>query len=191
MRSIKSILAAIAGVAMLAVPITASAAGHHRNARDRAHYAESAPARRSFNVRNFAPARAFAPRAAEGRRFRRFGRDDDAFGGYTNYGYSNYGYTPPAPVYVPPAPEVNYAAPYYGSNCTAAQRAINIARHDRNTGHPAAANDVLRNHSQALASCPQVGGMAAYGNYGYGAQAYPYGYGAPSAIAPLLQYFVR
>jgi hypothetical protein len=209
MKSTKGLIAAILGVAMLAAPITAAAADHHRTAGANARAAASAP--RSNNIHNFASARSSAAsgslasrvfntnrgtRAASWSRHRDF---DDRGSFAANSGvvpiYPSYGYTNSAPMagYVAPAPEVGFAAPGYGSPCTTAQRAINIARHDRRTGHPAAANDVLRNNSQALASCPEANGLPAYGSYGYNApyQASPYGYGASTMLAPLLQNFIR
>lgn len=197
MRSIKGLIVAMAGVAMLAVPITASAANSYRAARDGARY--TARVQRSFNSHNFTSNRTFAPRASAERNFarstagwanRNFAeRDRIDHDGGAHGAYQSYGYVPPAPVYAAPAPALGYAAPY--NACSEAQRAINIARHDRNTGHPAAARDVLRNHSRALAACPQAGGLAAYGKYGYGSPAYPYSYGASPLIAPLLQNFIR
>jgi hypothetical protein len=208
MRSTNSLIAAILGVAMLATPVAAAAAEHHRGDRNSARAAASAP--HSFNFHNSAPAgplaatRAFAPRAYRGNRGERSvnWRHDRNFA-YNNLPatnavvpiYPSYGYTNSVPMagYVAPAPMVGYAAPEYGSPCVVAQRAIKIARHDRRTGHPAAANDVLRNNSQALASCPQVSGLSANGSYGYNAayQASPYGYGSSTMLAPLLQNFVR
>jgi hypothetical protein len=210
MRSTKTLMAAMLGLAMLAAPITAAAAEHHHGARNYARAAASVP--HAFNFRNFASARTFAPahsvappvfntnrgaRSAEWRQHRDFDDDDDNFAGnrgvvpvYPSYGYAN---PQPAIGYVAPAPAVGYATPSYGSPCVVAQRAIKIARHDRRTGHPAAANDVLRNNAQALASCPGIAGLPAYGSYGYSAPyaASPYGYGASTMLAPLLQNFIR
>jgi hypothetical protein len=211
MRSTKSLIAAILGVAMLATPITASAAEHHRARVNVARAAAIAP--RSLSVRNTAPARSFAatrwfaPRAfvnnrAERLFARRQYRNFNAAPVYAGNGvvtpvYPSYGYSNVAPVpavgYMAPAPTVGYTQPYYGSSCAAAERAVKIAQHDRKTGHPAAANDVLRNHSRELASCQGIGALPAYGSYGYNAPyaASPYGYGTTTMIAPLLQSFVR
>ncbi len=228
MRSTKSLFAAIVGVAMLATPITAAAAKHHHGTGNHARAAASTP--RSFNHRNsarassFAPAPYFAPRAFANNRGARsaawnqrrdFDADDNfsgnggAFRAYPSYGYNSYGYNN-----VVPAPAVGYMTPNYGSSCAAAQHAMNIARHDQRTGHPAAARDVLRNSSRALASCPGIGGMPANYSYGYNApyqgynapyqgynapyqgynapyQASPYGNGASTMLAPLLQNFIH
>jgi hypothetical protein len=211
MMSSKSLAAAILGLAMLATPITAAASEHHRAARNTARTAASAP--RTFNFHNSAPARivapasSFAPRVGTSNRSAQAAgwhqhRDFDDRGNFAGNGgvvpvYPAYGYTnlAPAPAvgYLTPAPTLGYAAPTYGSSCAAAQRAIKIARHDRRTGHPAAANDVLRNNAQALANCPEIGGLPAYSSYGYNAplQASPYGYGASTMLAPLLQNFIR
>jgi hypothetical protein len=172
MKTNRGLIAAIAGVAMLAVPITASAANRNRGEHTGALSAAPSSALHSSTLRNFASNRTFTPRAEEGRGLERsaaawanrnFAAHEQlerAGGALTPY--PNYGSLPAAPVFVPPA--VGYAAPY--NACAEAQRAINIAHHDRNTGHPAAANDVLRNHSNALASCPQVSDVRAYGSYG-------------------------
>jgi hypothetical protein len=202
MRSTKSLIAAILGVAMLATPFTASAAEHHRARVNVARAAAFAP--RSFSVRNSTPARSFAaacsfaPRAFTSNRVersfaRRQYRNYNAAPVFAGYGavtpvYPSYGYSN-----VAPAPAVGYTQPYYGSSCAAAQRAVRIAQRDRRTGHPAAANDVMRNNSRALASCQGIGTLPTYGSYGYNApfQASPYGYGASTMIAPLLQSFVR
>jgi hypothetical protein len=204
MRSTKSLIAAIMGVAMLAMPITAAAAEHHRDAVHVARAAAFAP--RSFRVRNSTPARsfaatrAFAPRAFANDRFARSSnwrqyRAYNAGNGVVTPVYPSYGYSNPLPVpavgYLAPAPAVGYADPNYGSPCVAAQRAIKIAHHDRRTGHPAAANDVLRNNSRALASCPQANSLTAYNAYGLPQQAYPYSYGTGSVVAPLLQNLIR
>jgi hypothetical protein len=211
MRSTKSFMVVILGLAMLAAPITASAAEHHHGARNRAHAAVAAT--RSFKFHNSVPARSvtparwFAPRVVSNNRIAQASAwhqhrdfdDDDNFarnGGVVPV-YPCYGYTKPTPApvagYLALAPALGYASPNYGSPCAAAQRAIKIARHDRRTGHPAAATDVLRNNSRALASCPGVAALPAYGSYGYNAplQGSPSGYGASTMLAPLLQNFVR
>ncbi len=130
---------------------------------------------------------------------------------YRNYGY-NSGYA--APVYAAPAYS---AAPYgggyaTGNGCGAAQRVMNTYYRDRNTGHPAAAYDLLRQNQWATRSgCATgasvgsgfLGGLGSLGGYGggyRGAPAYNSGYngggygqsyGGGSMLTPLIQQFVR
>jgi Ni/Co efflux regulator RcnB len=209
MKSKLSLMTALVGLAMLATPLTAAAKDHGREARN---YSHAAPVARTFapavvnrhEVRNggngmWMP----APRAIARHEWHEdrhewkhgWGDADD----YRNYGGGYGGYNP-APVYAAPV----YAAPVYsgyggyGRNCLNAQRVMNTYWRDRNTGHPAAAYDLLRQNQWAFhsgcASGAPVGnrllggftgyGTPAYGNYG----GYGQPYGGSSLLGPLLQY---
>jgi hypothetical protein len=147
---------------------------------------------------------------------RGWGDADDDDDDYQGYGYGNPGYVA-APVYAAPAYQV--AAPYYGggyagvNGCRKAQSIVTNYYKDRNTGHPAAAADMLRKNQWAFRSgcaggAPYngglLGGLGALGGYG-GAPAYPnyggynggynsgyYGqpYGGTSMLAPLIHQFI-
>ena len=217
MKSKRSLMMVLVGLAMLATPIAAAAKDHGRY--DNSHAARVS---RSFNApaRNFTPAvanrsipisRMPAPAAVTRRELRHEWRGANA---YRNYGYGNRGYYP-APVYTAPV----YAAPGYqgygsgyggGQNCRRAQSIVNNYYRDRSTGHPAAAYDLLRQNrwafnSGCVSGAPMgggllgglggLGGVPAYNNYGgnyggYGGYNGGYGqpYGGTSMLAPLLQY---
>ena len=103
-----------------------------------------------------------------------------------------------------------YQGGYGSAACVEAQRLQQQVRRDRATGHPAAANDVLRKMARMERACggaPVGGGLLgglrglgglnglggpAYNNYGYnGGYNQPYynnGYG--STLAPLIQQFL-
>ena len=222
MKSKRSLMTVLVGLAMLAAPITAAAYDNNHRAHNDSHAAHVS---RSFN----APARSFAaPRnnvapAVTRREFRnnavaanrdwRANRSWADANAYRNYGqnYGNPGYYP-APVYTAPGYMVpGYGAGYGGGqNCARAQRIINDYYRDRNTGHPAAASDLLaRNqwafHSGCGGAAPYAGGLLgglggvpAYNNsggYGQPYSGYNGGYGQPygsgSMLAPLIQQFVR
>ena len=77
------------------------------------------------------------------------------------YPRAYYAPRPAVPVYPAPAyaaPGYGYAAPFGGAGCNEA-RLQNVYRHDRRTGHSAAANDVARR----MRNC----GGAVYGQNGY------------------------
>ena len=101
--------------------------------------------------------------------------------------------------------------PAYADPCRHARGVIINYYRDRNTGHPAAAYDLLRNnqwafHSGCSAGTPYaggglfnrfggLGGGPAYG-YGYNGYNQPYGgygrpYGGGSILTPFLGQFVR
>lgn len=219
------------GLAMLATPITAAAYdynyAHNSSHPSRASHSFAAPARSFASARNVRAAvtrnqfrnNAFAAAPGRGSEANRtWGTADE----YRNYGrnYARPGYYA-APAYPVAAPYA--AAPYYGggggygggygyvSPCGHAQGIMNIINHDRATGHPAAAYDVLRQNQGLLQSCggggvPATGGLfsgfggyggaPAYGNYGGGYNSgYNGGYGQPyggsSILGPLIQQFVR
>ncbi|HYL60638.1 MAG TPA: hypothetical protein VEU51_17365 [Candidatus Acidoferrales bacterium] len=130
------------------------------------------------------------------------GDDCRAAGGYQGGYYPNYGYN-----------GGGYQGGYGSGACIEAQRLQQQVRRDRATGHPAAANDVLRKMARMERACggaPVGGGLLgglrglgglnglggpAYNNYGYnsgynGGYNQPYynnGYG--STLAPLIQQF--
>ena len=105
--------------------------------------------------------------------------------------YPGYGYAPQAVVpAVPGAPVYSapysggYVAPYGGGyaagRCGNLTKLEDVYRHDRNTGHPAAANDVVRRMQTAESRC---GGVAMpLSNYAYGRNG--------SVFAPLLGNFL-
>jgi hypothetical protein len=220
MKSKRSLMTVLVGLAMLATPITAAAKDHNRGAARPAHVF-AAPAR------SFAPARNFTPAAVTRHEFRnqrptpiwappiagRNWRDNryenrgwrGTYSGepdaddYQNYG--NGGYYP-APAYAAPV------APYYGGqgyagggSCGKAQRITNTYNRDRYTGHPAAAADLLRQNQWAFRSGCGVNagggllggftGAPAYNNYGGYNGGYGQPYGGTSMLAPLIQQFVR
>ncbi len=157
MKSKRGLMTMLVGLAMLATPLTAAAYDHSYSVHHDSHAAHSfARALRNGNpaaVRDFRAERAFGT-AGE---YRNYGRP-------YNRGY--YG----APGYVA-AP--GYAAPYYGggvpayavgNGCGRAQSVMNQYYRDRNTGHPAAAYDLLRQNQWAFRSgcagaAPVGGGM--------------------------------
>ena len=125
-------------------------------------------------------------------------------GGYQNGYYPNYGYG-----------AGNYQVGNNAGACVEAQRLQQQVRRDRATGHPAAANDVLRKMARMERACggaPVGGGLLgglggapfgnglpgglgapAYNNYGYNSgynQPY-YNNGYGSSLAPLLQQFIH
>ena len=236
MKSKRTLMTALVGLALMATPIAAAAKDHGRFARTNVRVS------RPF----VAPARNFAPVVVNKHEFRNSqvwtpapvavarhewkgngwkngwtknewkgrGWGDGDADDYQNYGYGNPGYVA-APVYAAPAYPV--AAPYYGSGyaggngCRKAQSIVTNYYKDRNTGHPAAAADILRNNQWAfrsgcaggspynsgllggLGALGGYGGAPAYGNYGggyNGGYGQPY-YGGTSMLAPLIQQFVR
>lgn len=219
MNSKRSLMTALVGLAMLATPITAAAHDYNYN-HNNSHAARVASSV-SSTPRSFATTRnfnhAFSNNAVARHDFREE-RNLADLNAYRNYGrgYARPGYYG-APAYVA-APA--YAAPYYGggygggNGCGAAQRVVNNYYRDRNTGHPAAAYDLLAQnrwafHSGCTSGAPVGGGMlgglgglgtSAYPNYrggyngggynggGYNGGGYNQPYGGSSMLAPLLQY---
>ncbi|MGD0671228.1 MAG: hypothetical protein ABSB13_04075 [Candidatus Binatus sp.] len=187
MKSKRSLMAVMAGLAILAAPITAAAFdnhGHHdSHAAAHASRSSNAPAR-SFAPahNNVAPAvtrREFRDNAVAANRDWRANRAWADANAYRNYGrnYGNRGYYA-APGYA--AGPGYYGAPGYAggsSGCGQAQSVVNNYYRDRNTGHPAAAAELLaRNqwafHSGCAGAAPYAGGMfRGLGGYG-GAPAY-------------------
>jgi|SRR5271170_2805905 len=220
MNSKRSLMTALVGLAMLATPIAAAA--HDYNHYDHAaHAARVAAATHPFANHVFGNG-AFArherheERAiADANAYRNYGR------GYGTPAYVAPAYT--APVYAAPA----YAAPAYastpyygggyggggygGNGCRRAQSVMTNYYKDRNTGHPAAAYDLLRQNQGVLnsgcatgapimGSAPLgglLGGLGGYGrpaynggyNTGYAQQGYGQPYGGGSMLAPLLGQF--
>jgi hypothetical protein len=222
MTSKRNLMTVLIGLAMLAAPITAAA-------KDKDHDGDGGKARSHAAARNVAPAVrnqrgngtwASAPAVAA----RRDWREDRNENNGRNRNYANYGnrgyYGGPA----------YNSAPYYGNQgygyagggagaCNEARRIRNTYIRDRNTGHPAAASDLLSRLRRAESACggvPYGGGSGlggngygynqgyGYGNNGYGYNQPGYGYGGNngynqgygygggnSMLAPLIQQFVR
>lgn len=206
MKSKVSLMAALVGLAMLATPIAASAKDKNHYFINDSHQARPyAVVVNKHDFRNgkhgtwIAAPRRLAP--VEWRDHRWNDHDDDDYRGYRHY-Y-------PAPVYTAPV----YAAPAYpgyggyGGNCRAARSVLYNYRKDQATGHPAAAYDLLRQNQWAFHSGCSVGtpyaggrfgglgGVPAYGSYGYnngyGYNGYGQPYGGGSILTPLLGQFVR
>jgi hypothetical protein len=164
MNSKRGLVTVLIGLAMLATPMAAAAKDYH-------HY-DSHAARVEARAVN-ASAHPFAAT----RNYDRFVRHDAA--AYRDYGYRGYA----APGYV--GAPAYAAAPYYaggggyggGNGCGSASRVMNTYYRDRNTGHPAAAYDLLAQNRWAFRSgCAGAapaggglfGGVPAYNSYGGG-----------------------
>jgi hypothetical protein len=223
MNSKRSLMTALVGLAMLATPITAAAYdnNYNHNNSHAARVASSVNSTRSFAAtrnfnHSFANANAFHGNAVARHDFREERRMAD-LNAYRNYGrgYAAPGYVA-APVYGAPAyaavPAYGAAAPYYGAvggggGCGAARSVVNNYYRDRNTGHPAAAYDLLAQNRWAFRSgCTSgaatgggmLGGLGGLGRLGggynggynqpYGGGGYNQPYGGGSMLAPLLQY---
>lgn len=204
MKSKRSLMTALIGLAMLATPIAAAAKdhkGHDGTGRNYSHQWES---RHEFrNQRAWTPAPVVAVRRdwnKDRHEWKEYRHDNGWHNGwrhgdgdaddYPNYGYRTYygnrGCYGPA-----------YVTPYYGRSgyaygggaCAWAQHIRNVYARDRYTGHPAAARDLLpqlRRAEQACGGVPYGGGglfggyagVPAYENYGYNNYNYS-GYGQP------------
>jgi len=223
MKSKRSLMTVLVGLAMLATPISAAAYDNHNYAHNDSHAARVS---RSSNAtaRSFAAARNVRSADVTGREFRnnaaavapnggwradRAWADANAYRNYgRNYGW-NYGRNYGNPGYYQ-APAYAAAPPYYGAPgyagagaCRQAHSIVSNYYRDRNTGHPAAANDLLRQNQWAFRSgCGGVapaagglfgglGGVPAYNNYGGYNGGYGQPYGSTSTLAPLIQQFVR
>jgi Ni/Co efflux regulator RcnB len=183
MNSKRGLMTVLVGLAMLATPMAAAARDYKHH--DAAHAARAA---RNYDraVRNEAVAnhdfranRAFADARA-----------------YRNYGYANRGYYG-TPAYAAPAYAGGYGGYAGGGNgCANAQRIENTYYRDRNTGHPAAAYDLLAQNRWAfrsncagaapvggglLSGLGAFGGSPGYSNYrpAYNGGGYNGGYGQP------------
>jgi hypothetical protein len=191
MNSKRSLMTALVGLAMLATPIAAAA--HDYN-----HYDHATHAARVAAASN--ATHSFASHAFGNGAFARHERHEERAiadaNAYRNYG-RGYGYAAPAyaaPVYAAPA---YAAAPYYGggygggNGCRHAQSVMTNYYKDRNTGHPAAAYDLLRQNQGVLnsgcasgapvmGSAPIMGSSPLGGLFGglggYGRPAYNTGY---------------
>ena len=163
MNSKRSLMTALVGLAMLATPIAAAA--HDYNHYDHATHAARVAA--AVNASHPFAGHAFGGNGAFARHERHEERAIADANAYRNYGYGRgYGYAAPAyvaPVYAAPAYATpGYAAaPYYGggygggyggNGCRHAQSVMTNYYKDRNTGHPAAAYDLLRQNQGALNS---------------------------------------
>jgi hypothetical protein len=190
MKSKRSLMTALIGLAMLATPIVAAAKDHKDHDGDGRNYSHQSEYR-SYNAGNRHEFRNARGNGAWAHRDWNEDRHDNGWHNgwcqndgdaddYANYGYSrNYGnrgyYNRPA-----------YVAPYYGRSgyasaggaCGWAQHVRNVYNRDRYTGHPAAARDLLpqlRRAEQACGGVPYGGGrglfsgfagVPAYENYG-------------------------
>ena len=212
MKSKRSLMTVLVGLAMLAAPVTAAAYENDNYAHNNSRPAHVS---RSYNAPNV-PARNVRPADVTRRDFRNnaaaanrdWREDHNAWnrglgtaGEYRNYGNPGYSRAPGYPVVAP-----YYGAPGYAGAgaCSRAQSVMNVYSRDRGTGHPAAAADVLAQNQWAFRSgcggaAPYAGaplrgfgGGPAYNNYGgYGQGGYGQPYGSTSTLAPLLQQFVR
>ena len=218
MKSKRNLMTVLVGLAMLATPIAAAA---HSNDNYAHNNSRAAHVSRSSNApaRNVAPAvtrHEFHNNAVAANRDGRANRAWADTNAYRNYG-RHYGRKYGNPGYYG-APAYGVAAPYYGggyagggSGCGNAQRVMNNYYRDRNSGHPAAAYDLLRQNQWAFRSgcaggSPATGGLlgglggyggvpaynnGGYNNGGYNNGGYGQPYGSGSTLAPLLQQFVR
>jgi hypothetical protein len=179
MKSKRSLITALIGLAMLATPITAAAKDHHDGGGkwNHSHQWESrsynAPVRSYENHHEFRNEHNWAPVAHrdwnedrhEYKRWNRGWGDADDYRNYgRDYGYRSYN---AAPAYTP-----YYGGSGYGGDaCAWARHIQNVYARDRYTGHPAAAADLLprlRRAQQACGGVPYGGGLFS----GYGAPAY-------------------
>jgi hypothetical protein len=158
-----NVMAGLIGLALIATPI-AAAAQDQNGARNETHQTqvqkhETVPAPRNMKPvapvnREIAPPppnmRPVAPEARDWRDHR-----DHNYRDYRNYGDRDYGrhydrdYVVETPVYVMPRG-------YAGGACAWAQHLRNVYNEDRNTGHPAAAEDLLGQLHQAERNCGGV-----------------------------------
>lgn len=179
MKSKRGLVTVLVGLAMLAMPLAAAAHDDNYNHHDYAHN-NSRAARSYAAAHNGAGATWRSATAAAARHEWRADHGYGTVDEYQNYGrnYGGRGYYG-APAYGAPAyavPAYTSAVPYggYGGgrNCAKAQRVINTYYRDRNTGHPAAAYDLLAQNRWAFNS--GCGGAASYTAAPYAA---PYGGG--------------
>jgi len=199
MNSKRSLMTMVVGVAMLAMPLVAAAKDHNRfdNSRVRVFTPAANVRPVVLNKHDFRHGATWMPAPAVANDWRAHRAWENA-NAYRNYG--NRGYYAPvyaAPVYAAP---VGYGGGGYGGGqgCARAQRVMRIYAHDRATGHPAAAADVLRQNrgvmnSGCVGGAPLgrgLGGLGGYGGYGNGGYNGGYGqpYGNGSMLAPLLGY---
>ncbi|HVN64502.1 MAG TPA: hypothetical protein VMT58_07675 [Candidatus Binataceae bacterium] len=173
MNTRQRMISALAGFAMLAIPVAASAHDYRRDP-------------------------GFKPRAVHeyrvNRRERRLFRpaivnrapvwpQNDPYPGYNGWAAN---------------PPVALAAPGYQNGCEKAQRIMNQVAYDRRTGHTAAAQELLRKHRGEIRACNESYGL----NTGFGAApvlssyqtpyaANPYAYGNSSVLTPLIQQFIQ
>jgi hypothetical protein len=169
MNSKRGLMAVLVGLAMLATPLAAAAKDYHHYDSHAAHVARSvnASAHSFVATRNYD--RALRHDAAAGWTADHRGWRDAA--AYRAYGR---GYAAPGYVGAPYA-----ATPYYGgggyaggNGCGAAQRVMNTYYRDRNTGHPAAAYDLLAQNRWAFNSGCAGGAPVGGGLFGGGVPAY-------------------
>lgn len=155
------------GLAMIAAPITASAQNtdNHRYEAVAPH-AFSSPARENRTVQNVVPptqderVNRTAPEVATHRDAKEVREDVNRWNYRTNrnYDYRNYGNRYYGRDYYGPRAEGYYVMPqgYAGGACAWARHLNIIYNEDRNTGHPAAAADLLPQLHNAERACGGV-----------------------------------
>jgi len=155
------------GLAMVAAPITASAQNtdNHRYEATAPH-AYSSPARENRTVRSVVPQTRDervdrrAPEVATHRDSREVRGDVNRWNdrAFHDYDYRNHGYRDYGRDYYGPRAEGYYVMPqgYAGGACAWARHLNIIYNEDRNTGHPAAAADLLPQLHNAERACGGV-----------------------------------
>lgn len=152
------------GLAMIAAPITASAQNTDNHKYEAtAPHAFSSPARENRTVRNVVPPTREervdrrAPEVATHRDAKEVREDANRWDYRTNrnYDYRNYGNRDYGRDYYGPRAEGYYVMPqgYAGGACAWARHLNIIYNEDRNTGHPAAAADLLPQLHNAERAC--------------------------------------
>jgi hypothetical protein len=152
MKSKRSLMRVLVGLAMLATPITATAYDNDKHAHDDSRAAHVSRSSKP-PARSFAPARNVAPPVVTPHEFHnnalapnRAWRDANE---YRNYGNPGYYRAPAYSVVAPYSGGPGYAG---GAACRQARGIANTYYHDRNTGHPAAAAYVLAHNQWAFRS---------------------------------------
>lgn len=178
----RTLMALMVGAAMLLTPVPAAAHSKDKRATSNSHASRvsrssDAPARSSVSPRNFGSAKVHnnAPGNTAKRSYgtaddyRNYGRDAGSYRGAP--AYPNRGYAGPAyPGHYYGRPGYVYGGPGYvaADPCRAADSVLYNYYRDRNTGHPAAAFDLLAHNQWAFHSgCgappytgPMYGGFA-------------------------------
>jgi hypothetical protein len=157
------------GLAMIAAPITASAQNTDNHKYETtAPHAFSSPARENRTVRNVTPptreerVNRTAPEVSTHRDAKEVREDVNRWDAnrwndraFHNYDYRDYGYRDYGRDYYGPRAEGYYVMPqgYAGGACAWARHLNIIYNEDRNTGHPAAAADLLPQLHNAERAC--------------------------------------
>lgn len=157
------------GLAMIAAPITASAQNTDNHKYETtAPHTFSSPARENRTVRNVTPptreerVNRTAPEVSTHRDAKEVREDVNRWDAnrwndraFHNYDYRDYGYRDYGRDYYGPRAEGYYVMPqgYAGGACAWARHLNIIYNEDRNTGHPAAAADLLPQLHNAERAC--------------------------------------